>query len=486
MRCTNHVLSTTANAVAAAVVLWLAVGSASAQLSINPAVNYAVGTRPSGVAPGDFDNDGDIDVATTVDDPDRIVVLLNDGSGQFVLGPSTLLPASSSPQDCVAGDLDGDGDVDLAVAVRDPQGAVLIMLNGGAGTFSNNGNVAVGIRPRGLDIADMDGDGDLDLALANRDGNTASVLTNNGGGGFSAATFAAGAEPREAEFLDIDGDGDLDLAVTNHDDRTVGLYTNNGGNFIGSGTLSVGPFVRPEGIDVADLDNDGDTDIAVGVDDQTFNINQAMVFLNTGGSFNGPFAYDTNGTRTGHIAADDLDCDGLVDLATTNRDSNDVSLLVNMGGAVFGAPTLANAGVRPGTIDTADLDGDGDADIAVANRDSNNISIFINDTCLVEPECAEDFECDDDQFCNGEEVCMAGQCQAGQAPNCDDGDLCTNDGCDPVKGCVSTPVACPDGQSCNPGTGMCEAAGCPADFNGDGIVNAADLAVLLGNWGPCN
>ena len=27
--------------------------------------------------------------------------------------------------------------------------------------------------------------------------------------------------------------------------------------------------------------------------------------------------------------------------------------------------------------------------------------------------------------------------------------------------------------------------GCPADLNGDGIVNAADLAILLGNWGPC-
>ncbi|MCH8968131.1 MAG: VCBS repeat-containing protein [Planctomycetes bacterium] len=463
----------------------LTAASAHGQLVINPASNYAVGTRPSGVALADFDNDGDIDVATTVDDPDRIVVLLNDGTGQFVLGPTTLLPASSSPQDVVAGDLDGDGDMDLAVAVRDPQGAVLIMLNSGAGSFVNNGSVGVGVRPRGLDIADMDGDGDLDLALANRDSNTASVLTNNGVGGFTAATFATGAEPRKAEFLDFEGDGDLDLAVTNHDDRTIGLFTNNGGNFVSSGTLSVGPFVRPEGIDSADLDNDGDTDIVVGVDDQTFNINQAMVFLNTGGSFSGPFAYDTGGTRTGKITVDDFDCDGLIDLATTNRDSNDVSFLVNLGGAAFGAPMLMAASIRPGAIDTADFDGDGDPDIAVANRDSNNISIFINDTCAVEPECAEDFECDDDQFCNGAEVCMAGQCQAGQAPNCDDGDLCTNDGCDPVKGCVSTPVACPDGQSCNPGTGMCEATTCLGDLDGDGIIDAFDLALLLGNWGPC-
>ncbi len=196
--CKERTRSTTRNALMGVVVCGLVTTSAQAQFSINPATNYAVGVRPSGVAPGDFDNDGDVDLATTVDDPDRIVVLVNDGFGQFVLGPTTLLPASSSPQDVVAGDLDGDGDMDVAVAVRDPQGAVLIMLNGGTGIFVNNGSVAVGVRPRGLDIADMDGDGDLDLALANRDGNTASVLTNNGVGGFTAATFAAGGEPRKA------------------------------------------------------------------------------------------------------------------------------------------------------------------------------------------------------------------------------------------------------------------------------------------------
>ena len=63
--------------------LRLTVPSAHAQIIIDPATNYAVGTQPSGIASGDFDNDGDMDVATTVDNPDRIVVLLNNGSGQY-------------------------------------------------------------------------------------------------------------------------------------------------------------------------------------------------------------------------------------------------------------------------------------------------------------------------------------------------------------------------------------------------------------------
>ena len=86
------------------------------------------------------------------------------------------------------------------------------------------------------------------------------------------------------------------------------------------------------------------------------------------------------------------------------------------------------------------------------------------------------------------------------------------DACDPVTGCAHEPVECPDGSVCDPSSGNCFDAcvadldgdgdvdagdlaillgswgpngGHPADFNGDGAVNAADLAVLLGTWGPC-
>jgi hypothetical protein len=95
----------------------------------------------------------------------------------------------------IAGDFDGDLDVDLAVALRDPAGSVQLMLNDGAGAFSLGNSFAVGSRPQGLSMADVDGDLDLDLAVANRNSNRLSVLSNNGLGAFTVATIAVGAEP---------------------------------------------------------------------------------------------------------------------------------------------------------------------------------------------------------------------------------------------------------------------------------------------------
>lgn len=413
---------------------------AQAQFVVDPAQNVLVGTQPSGVAAGDFDNDGDIDLATTVDNPDRIIVLLNDGAGSYTMGPVTFLPNSSSPQDLIAADLDGKGGIDLAVAVRDPQGSVLIMRNIGGGSFTMMSSVTVGDRPRGLTAADMDNDGDIDLAVANRNSDNASVLTNNGSGGFTASTFFAGAEPRATAFTDFNGDGVLDLAVTIHDDRLIATFTNNGGTFVFAGSYSVGPFVRPDGMTSADLNGDGQLDLAVAVDDQTFNINQVAIFINTGNGFSGPFTYDTGGTGTNKIAAADFDCDGLLDLVTTNQDSNTISLLHNLGGAVFTSTTQMSTGVRPGEIVSGDFDSDGDWDIATANRDSNNVSIFLNQTCTPAEPCAWDL--DGDTF------------------------VATSD--------LLTLLAA---WGSNPGG--------PPDFDGDGVVATNDLLALLANWGPC-
>jgi hypothetical protein len=414
---------------------------ALANITIDPAQSYVVGTRPSGVAVADFNGNGHLDLATVVDNPDRVVTLINNGFGQYMLGPAFFLPASSSPQDIIAGDFNNDGHADLAVAVRDPVGSVIILSGTGTGSFVNAGTYQVGSRPRGLSIGDADGNGYLDIAVANRDGDSASVLFNTAGV-FTVLTIPTGQEPRATVLADFTGSGLLDLAVTNHNDRTVSVFTNTTGTaFAPSQTLSVGAQLRPEGITAADLNNNGLVDIAIASSGTAGHF--AAVFWNTGAAFTGPSNYPTGGQDTGHIVAADLDCDGWIDLVTSNQNTNNASVMRNLGGS-FALHLISPAGIRPGRVAIGDLTGNGAPDFVIANRDSDSLTVHHN----------------------------------------------TSEGCEPQKPCAPADLNCDgvvdvlDLLILLDAWGACMNCGdCPADLNGDCEVDVLDLLHLLDAWG---
>jgi hypothetical protein len=408
----------------------------SAGIAIETAVPYAVGLRPSGVAIGDFNGDGYLDIATSTDTPDKISTLINNGDGTFTLGPVIPLPNSSSPDDLQAGDLDGDGDADLAVILRDLNQVRVVLNNGG--TFTLGAAAAIGANAQGMAIADIDSDKDLDLGVANRDSNTATVLRNNGDGTFVSITVPqpVGGEPRGVAFGNFTGSGPLGLAVSNHDTRTVEVFAQTGGTFTQTASLLVGTNDRPDGITAADLNGDGLDDIATVSGDDTPAANRVALFMSTGVTFSNP-TYAPTGlvVNSSDIVASDLDCDGVVDLAVTNQDSNNVSLLRNLGGT-FAAPVLVGTGTRPGRVNAGDFDNDGDMDLAVANRDSNDISVSLN-------------------------TCGTGAVVPGDANG--DGMVNVTD----LLMVISS-------------WGTCQ--GCPGDVNNDGVVNVADLLLVIANW----
>ncbi len=350
-----------------------------AQLSIAPAVQYGQLNNPAGMTHADFDGDGDLDLATTADNVDRVVLFQNAGDGTFATSVNALLPASSAPQDVIAGDFDGDLDTDLAVALRDPAGNIQIMLNNGAGLFSLGGSFAVGSFPRGLSIADLDGDMDLDLAVANRDSDSLSILTNNGLASFSVANITVGADPRDTTFGDFLSTPGIEVAITNHDSRSVTILGQTAGVFSPALTLNVGAALRPDGITSADFNGDGLADLAVAAGDPEF----ASVFINSGAGFNGPFNYATGGLNVSDIRTADFNCDGHPDLVVSNSDSSNISLLTNNGNGTFAPAQIFGTGNEPSELTVGDWDGDHDFDIAVANKLSNNISVLINNTCTV-------------------------------------------------------------------------------------------------------
>ncbi|SET44320.1 FG-GAP-like repeat-containing protein [Hymenobacter actinosclerus] len=182
--------------------------------------------RPTGVITGDVDNDGDLDVIVacgglTGPNANSLNICFNNGQG--LLTRVVRLPtASGDIQRVVLGDLDNDGDLDLATN----NGSVY--RNDGQGNFLSSQKI-----PACWDLAlgDVDADGDLDLVLVGSPISSApfsAVLLNDG-----QATFSTGVAPASLPaardglaLTDVDGDGDLDLLVVASDENAAYLRLN--------------------------------------------------------------------------------------------------------------------------------------------------------------------------------------------------------------------------------------------------------------------
>ncbi|HTF88182.1 MAG TPA: VCBS repeat-containing protein [Planctomycetota bacterium] len=347
---------------------------ASAQISFNTPANYPAGFTPDATAAGDFNNDGDLDLATANDGPDKVTIFSNNGSGVFSLAATVLTGSNTSPHTPVAGDLDGDGDIDIAVSLKNMNQVRILVNNGGAFTLGPVLNV--GAEPRTMAIADIDNDGDLDLAVANRSGDTVSVLRNAGSLAFTVQSYAAGQEPRSIALGDLNGDNLPDLAIAAHDSENVIVLRNiGGGAFAPFANLNLGE--KPEGVAIAHFNGDALNDIAT-----TFSNNGVEfvgVLLNQGGgAFSGPASFQTGGLDSGFIAAADMDLDGDMDVATANNSSGNVSVMAGNGLGGLGAAQLIATGSRANHVMAADLDGNGSPDLVATNEIANNISVLLN------------------------------------------------------------------------------------------------------------
>ncbi|OUJ69801.1 hypothetical protein BXP70_26190 [Hymenobacter crusticola] len=305
------------------------------------------------------------------------------GRGNFLAGASLSIPGQ--PAGIAIGDVDGDGDVDLLVSSRSTN-KILVHLNGGdatgsnTGTFSGNQTVAVGLSPTTVALADVDNDGDLDLLAANTTAGTVSVRLNGGDATGSATGFftgnqevSVGLNPSALATGDVDGDGDLDLLTLNRTSGTVSVRLNGGddtgsatGVFSGSQDLSFGS--SPTSLALGDVDNDGDLDLFV------TNIGIVTVRLNGGdatGTNSGTFRNGQTvfvGAQPVDLAVGDVNGDGALDLLTANAESGTVSVrLKNRSTGYFTGSQEVAVGASLSTVALADVDADGDLDLIAAD-----------------------------------------------------------------------------------------------------------------------
>jgi hypothetical protein len=293
-------------------------------------------TSGSGLAVGDFNGDGKLDLAVSVGAGlDKVSILLGNGDGTFQLPVS--YPTGHTALAVVTGDFNGDGKLDLAT-VNFSDDTISVLLGNGDGTFQNHVDYATGSGPVTLALGDFNGDGKLDLVSRDDGSDTVSILLGNGDGTFRPHTeYPVGLGAASIAAADFNGDGKLDLAATNFVDDTVSILLGNGdGTFQRQVVYPTGQ--GPAGVTVGDLNGDGKVDLAVSNLGSGFGAGTATVSILLGNG-DGTFQPRTDfgvGESTGFaIAAGDFNDDGRMDLVVSDNDPNGqvITVLLNASGA---------------------------------------------------------------------------------------------------------------------------------------------------------
>jgi hypothetical protein len=399
-----------------------------------PPVRYAVGAGATAVVVGDFNGDGALDLATANRDSNDVSVLLGKGDGTF--GGAVSYAAGAGPVALAVADFAGSGHLGLAVADGgfdsngDPVGqeGVSVLLGKGDGTFADAVRYAAGAVPSAIVAGDFNGDGRPDLAVANRGSDDVSVLLGNGDGTFRGKAFyGVGAFPSALVAGDFNGDGLLDLATANQNSSDVSILLGRGDGTFREDRDGHGAAIRPAAgnnpfsLTTGDFDGDGHLDLAtangsqdvsvlLGHGDGTFTTETRFVgggqpstllagtFDGTGhvslvtanlgshdvsvligggdGTFLTPVKF-TAGSPPAAVVADDLRGVGITDLVTADPNTDEVSVLLGLGDGTFRPAVRYKAGKAPVAVAVGDFNGDGRPDLAVANSGSDDVSVLL-------------------------------------------------------------------------------------------------------------
>lgn len=335
-------------------------------------------------------------------------LLHNNGDGTFenqsvASGLADIL-AQRDGYSIAAGDLDGDGDIDLYVGAQPTD---ILLRNRGDGTFedataetgaggpASDPTLVGNGKSKVVSVGDFDNDGHLDLVSASSTLPLpgAYLLRNRGDGTFEDVSASSGVRvdpsgnPCAVMWSDYDTDADRDLWIWNDRGGHI-LLRNNGDGTLEDATaasrLDAVTVTHPMGIDAADIDLDGDLDFYIS------NIGNNPLLRNNG---DGTFVDITERAGTGGqygwgLGFEDLDLDGRVDMFVAQEDDRPELVFRNEGGTpptferieVPHDPVLSETAAHNVAVAFADYDHDGRVDVLTARTDGSRLTLYRNET----------------------------------------------------------------------------------------------------------
>ena len=361
--------------------------------------NDSVTRKPETVIAADLDRDGDLDLASANDELNNLTVFLQKDFGFFSLPDFSLGNATDTavPQEIAAGDIDGDGRLDLVSVNRGntpPEGGVTIFLQTENG-FEARPSVRLQDermqRPQTLALADLNDDGRLDIVSGNGDSDNLVVLFQPAGG-YRTTLDVDDADlfeirepgltkPVAVVASDIDLDEQVDLVAAYS--TAVGLFRHQevGGSHEWILQSRLGNGSTPSSAFVADINADGLPDIGSSTSRPSI-----AFFLQPQGGFQAggqpdEELEDMRIASPRFATAMDIDADGRLDLFIADSATAQIvrfrqvcSLLFTLSpDDILGGPGTTDI---PSSIALADLDSDGEIDLVTSNRGSNTLSVF--------------------------------------------------------------------------------------------------------------
>ncbi len=297
---------------------------------------YAQGDAPTSFTTGDWDNDGDIDIAVVLFNQKYFTLFRNDGTGHFTYYDGYSLPIKSFTA-IGSADFNGDGLLDLAVT-NNYYSKFYIFTNTGNLIFAVDSVLHQYVIGNTNDIvaSDLNNDGYLDVAISYYGINPtlglghAFTYMGTGTGSFTYGNgYASGNNSYSIHAGDMNRDGWVDLVLPNpgrttYPDSTFSVFYNQGGGDYNGGRIQYRSGPAACDLTLADLDADGDLDVGIENTGPGYNF---AVFRNLGdGAFSPACSYPTNNVYLAESA--DFDNDGDVDLVTSYG-SRGVQVLLN-------------------------------------------------------------------------------------------------------------------------------------------------------------